>query len=100
MVVALADVGDGLGGRNTVEDGQAGQGGAGPASTTAARDLDALPGGPLQDLDEGVTGASAVCGKTEVRPAEPAGGPWRGNRFAPEKVEPELGWPPGREGLA
>src|SRR5690348_7295234 len=51
-IVVLAHERDGLRARDAVEDGQAGQGGAGPPVTTRAGDLDPLGRGALPGLGQ------------------------------------------------
>lgn len=90
-VVVTPDEGEGSGGRDAVEHGQAGQGRARPTTTAAARNFNPLVGGPFPGFDESGPRRRSVGGEAEVRPADPAGRPARRVRFTTEQVEPELG---------
>src|SRR5918998_3570528 len=87
-VVPLADPSDGLVGRQSVEDGERGQRGAGAADPAVAGHLDPRPRPrAVQRLGERGEGVGAVRRDPEVRPAPPAGGPRR-QRAAAEHDRP------------
>src|SRR5690242_9696156 len=71
-VVVLAHERDGLGVRDAVEDGQAGQGGAGASVAACAGDLDPFGRGALPGLGQRREYLGLDDRQPEVRPPEPA----------------------------
>src|ERR1700730_7707265 len=92
-VVVLAHERDGLGARDAVEDGQAGQGGAGASVAARAGDLDPLGRRALPGLGQRGEYLGLDGRQPEVRPPEPARLPGHGGRSPPEQVDAE-----GRDG--
>src|SRR6266567_1712719 len=92
-VVMLAHERDGLGARDAVEDGQAGQGGAGASVPTRAGDLDPFGHGALPGLGQRGEHVGCIGRQPEVRPLEPARLPGHGGRPPSEQVDAE-----GRDG--
>ncbi len=79
-VVVPTHEGHHLVGRDSVDDGETGQGRAGSPTTGAAGDLDALVPGSVPGLGEDVLRLRAVAGQPEVRPAQPPALPWGARR--------------------
>jgi hypothetical protein len=85
--VVLADVGDSLVVRNSVEDGKARERGAGASKSTAAGDLDSLGLGPRPGVAERVRRRARIGREPEVRPSKPTELPGHRRRLASEQVE-------------
>ena len=71
-VIVLTDESHGLRARNAVEDGQAGQGGAGAAVAARAGDLHPSGRGSLPGFGQRGQRVRIVGGQAEVRPPDPA----------------------------
>jgi hypothetical protein len=69
---ALPDEGNGLFRRYSVDGGEAGQGGTGPAAAAAAGDLHALSQGAFPGFVQDLPCVRLVAGQPEVGPAQPA----------------------------
>src|SRR6185312_11285768 len=70
-VVVPAHIRQGICGRYTVEDGQAGQRRSGAASSSGAGHLDSLGRGPLPQIDESLPRLNRISGEPPVRPPQP-----------------------------
>ena len=92
-IVVLAHERDGLAARDAVEDGQAGQGGAGASVATGAGDLDPFGHGALPGLGQRGEHVGLIGGEPEVGPLKPARLPGDGGRPPSEQVDAE-----GRDG--
>src|SRR5690348_12374865 len=88
-VVVLAYERDGLGARDAVEDGQAGQGGAGASVAARTGDLDPFGRGALPGLGQRGKYLGLDGRQPEIRPPEPARLPGNGGRAPPEQVDAE-----------
>src|SRR6266516_5672646 len=92
-VVVLAHERDGLVARDAIEDGQAGQGGAGASVAARAGDLDPFGRGALPGFGQRGEYLGLDGRQPEVRPPEPARLPGHDGRSPPEQVHAE-----GRDG--
>src|SRR5258705_7395768 len=86
-VVVLAHERDGLGARDAVEDGQAGQGGTGASVAACAGDLDPFGRGALPGLGQRGEYLGLDGRQPEVRTPEPARLPGHGGRAPPAPGE-------------
>jgi hypothetical protein len=88
-MVVLAHERDRLGAGDAVEDGEAGQRGAGAPSSAGAGDLHSFGRGTLPGFGQSGQHGGFIGGQAEVRPPEPAGFPGDGWRSATEQVDAE-----------
>ena len=100
LVVMLPDEGDGMFRRYSVDDGEAGQGCAGPSAAAAAGDLHALSEGAFPGFAQDLACLRLVVGQPQVGPAQPPALPGDGWWRLAEQINGEGGPGPGWERLS
>src|SRR2546421_4141722 len=88
-VIVLTDERDGLAAGDAVEDGQAGQGGAGTSVAAPAGDLHSFGRGALPGFGQRGQYVGFAGRQPEIRPPDPARFPGKGRRPAAEQVDAE-----------